>query len=124
MDRQIMIKKYSEPCSFFNEGNCRNGDECSFTHYEKKYYEKMREIFPKPCLFLKGKGCKSGENCNFYHGERKFKIIKRKISRVEKKYLIPCRYFNNRGCSRENCKYLHSTEQDSYYTDDYSEAYI
>lgn len=74
-----MQNKKNTPCSFFQKGDCRKGDQCLFKHEVSKsnlqissnpnIYNKLVKNFSKPNIckyFLSEKGC-TNPNCTFMH---------------------------------------------------------
>uniref|UniRef100_A0A1I7WMI4 Zinc finger CCCH domain-containing protein 6 n=1 Tax=Heterorhabditis bacteriophora TaxID=37862 RepID=A0A1I7WMI4_HETBA len=71
-------------CKFFREGYCRDGDNCSYSHYAE---DSLRR--PELCKFYHSGFCKKGLACLLLHGE------------------FPCKAFHKGECSRDPCQFSH-----------------
>jgi hypothetical protein len=83
---KIKMSKSTQPCRFHIHGNCRAGDECTFSH-DVPQEKKKREI----CKYHLTDSCTKGNECTYYHGP------------------IPCKYHNSpTGCYRgDQCRFSH-----------------
>jgi len=71
-------------CKKFIHGKCQKGDQCSFSHDEKKM---------KPCHHFLNNSCTKGEDCDFSH---------------TKDRMPPCRYLMYYGeCTKKGCPFKH-----------------
>jgi len=52
-------------CWFFQEGNCRYGDNCLYSHDTSKF--QMPEVDSHVCKFWLVGSCRNGDECNFKH---------------------------------------------------------
>ena len=109
-----------EYCKFYQQGYCRNGDECPFAHQilppleisASSPQQTTLEVCP---FFLKGE-CKYGDKCRFTHEKRKHSnggsLQGRHLlneESLQKFAQIPCKYYVQQGqCPfGDACYYKH-----------------
>ncbi|KAI1756079.1 hypothetical protein F4782DRAFT_484714 [Xylaria castorea] len=66
-----MMAATSTPCIFFQQGRCRNGDACRFSHASTPASISHPRPDPRsqvPCKFYIEGICKQGTNCPYQHG--------------------------------------------------------
>lgn len=60
----------SRLCKFyFQNGNCRNGDTCRFSHHAPNNMTREEALKTIPCPFFASGTCRFGENCALQHQE-------------------------------------------------------
>ena len=56
------------PCIFFNQGRCRNGEDCRFAHISGPLPPGPQNYrIPKQCRYFVRGNCAFGDNCRFTH---------------------------------------------------------
>lgn len=86
-NNQRSVEMVSQPCKFYQEGDCKKGNNCNFLHEMPTSNQKKRDI----CKFYLQGFCGKGDHCNFMHEE------------------FPCKFFHTGAdCySGEKCRFSH-----------------
>ena len=84
---QRSVEMVSQPCKFYQEGDCKKGNNCNFLHEMPTSNQRKRDI----CKFYLQGFCGKGDHCNFMHEE------------------FPCKFFHTGAdCySGDKCRFSH-----------------
>ena len=127
-------------CKFWQNGSCKSGTNCKFSHDGKKSVQKaidentsthvvlgVKGVIStnKMCKFWQNGSCKSGTNCKFSHDGKK--SVQKAIDEITSTHVVLgvkgvistnkiCKFWQNGNCkSGTNCKFSHDEDDDSDY---------
>lgn len=109
-----MNKRFNKPCNFFQNGSCKNGDNCQYLHLDNNMnmngQSGGQNKINKQCGFYASGKCKKGENCEFLHGNNEMMTNSNYPSQSRDNFQSKnqnkniCRKFMEGKCGNDNCK--------------------
>jgi|LauGreDrversion4_2_1035121.scaffolds.fasta_scaffold2553769_1 hypothetical protein len=108
-----MNKKFNKPCNFFQNGGCKNGDNCPYLHGDSNMNTNTQggqNKINKQCGFYASGKCRKGDNCEYLHGNSDMIINSNNPPQSRQNFQNKgfnkniCRKFLEGKCGNENCK--------------------